>query len=144
VDVVGRIAGMPGFHSLARHTDGAAPAGILIFRFNGPIVFFNAGHFRQALLKAVGREGAPVHTVILDLLPVTGVDVTGLFTLKDLRDVLQERGIALAAAGRQTEWRHWLEERGFAQDAMPLFPTLKHAVKAFRAPEPGADAGPIH
>lgn len=135
VEILGRIAGMPGFHSLARHREGVAPAGILIFRFNGPIVFFNAGHFRHALLKAVGRDGAKVNAVILDLLPVTDVDVTGLFTLREVRDILSERGITLAAAGRQTEWRHWLEERGFPADAVPLFPTLKHAVKAYRAAE---------
>ncbi len=151
VEILGRIEGMPGFHSLARHKDGVAPAGILIFRFNGPIVFFNAGHFRQALLKAVSRPGAPVHAVILDLLPVTDVDVTGLFTLREVRDILNARGIALATAGRQTEWRQWLTQRGFSTEALPFFPTLKHAVKAFRAADPqgpasgsGADDASAH
>lgn len=135
VEILGRIEGMPGFHSLARHQSGVAPQGILIVRFNGPIVFFNAGHFRHALLKAVDREGAAVKTVILDLLPVTDVDVTGLFTLKEVKDALAERGITLAAAGRQTEWRQWLTQHGFAADHVPLYPTLRHAVKAFRAVE---------
>lgn len=136
VEILGRIAGMPGFHALDRHQDGLAPAGVLIVRFNGPIVFFNAGHFRHQLMAAVGPDGGSVATVILDLLPVTGVDVTGLFVLKEVRDALAARGIALVAAGRRTEWQQWLAAHGFPQDAIALYPTLRQAVKAFRADAP--------
>jgi high affinity sulfate transporter 1 len=137
VEILGRIAGMPGFHALDRHQDGLAPAGVLIVRFNGPIVFFNAGHFRHQLMAAVGPDGGSVATVILDLLPVTGVDVTGLFVLKEVRDALAARGIALVAAGRRTEWQQWLAAHGFPQDAIALYPTLRQAVKAFRVEAPG-------
>ncbi|MEP9348454.1 SulP family inorganic anion transporter [Xanthobacter sp. KR7-225] len=132
VEILGRIEGLPGFHSLDRHKDGVAPAGVLIFRFNGPIVFFNAGHFRHALLKAADGEGERVETVILDLLPVTDVDVTGLFALKEVKEALAASGIVLAAAGRQTEWLQWLDRHGFPRDALPLYPTLRQAVKACR------------
>lgn len=131
VEILGRVEGMPGFHALARHERATAPEGIVIFRFNGPLVFFNAGHFRHALLDAAGGGGAPT-AVILDLLPVTEVDVTGLFTLKEVLEVLTGRGVRLVGAGRQTEWRNWMEERGFNPDALPIYPTLRQAVKALQ------------
>jgi len=34
VEVLGEVEGFPGFHSLARHESGKAPAGLLLFRFN--------------------------------------------------------------------------------------------------------------
>lgn len=137
VEILGRVEGMHGFHALARHATATAPQGLIIFRFNGPLVFFNAGHFRQALLAAAA-DGAP-RAVVLDLLPVTEVDVTGLFTLKELTETLARRGIALVGAGRQTEWRNWMEARGFNPDAIALYPTLRQAVLALT--EAGAGEG---
>ncbi|MFG1299771.1 SulP family inorganic anion transporter [Xanthobacter sp. V3C-3] len=142
VEILGKVEGMHGFHALSRHQTATAPQGIIIFRFNGPLVFFNAGHFRHALLAAAGA-GAP-RAVVLDLLPVTEVDVTGLFTLKELTDTLAARGIALVGAGRQTEWRNWMEARGFSPDAIEIHPTLRQAVRALSeapaAPSPASDA----
>lgn len=133
VEILGRVEGMPGFHSLSRHESATAPHGLVIFRFNGPLVFFNAGHFRHALLAAAGGEAKPT-AVIIDLLPVTAVDVTGLFTLKEVTEVLRARGVEMVGAGRQTEWRNWMAERGFNPDGLSIYPTLRHAVKALSEP----------
>ncbi|MFS8037058.1 SulP family inorganic anion transporter [Xanthobacter sp. AM11] len=140
VEVLGRVAGMPGFHALSRHAGAAEPEGIVIFRFNGPLVFFNAGHFRQTLLAAARRGDAHV-SVVLDLIPVTEVDVTGLFTLKEVSVLLAARGVRLVGAGRQTEWRHWMEARGFDPAAFVIHPTLRHAVEALQAQDAAAADG---
>lgn len=144
VEILGRVEGMPGFHAVARHESATTPHGLVIFRFNGPLVFFNSGHFRHALLNAAGGE-APPTAVILDLLPVTEVDVTGLFTLREVTETLGARGVRMVGAGRQTEWRNWMAERGFNPDAMLIYPTLRHAVKALAPAEstggPGAEPG---
>jgi len=141
VEVLGRVAGMPGFHALSRHQSATAPEGLVIFRFNGPLVFFNAGHFRHALLDAT-RGTPPPSAVILDLLPVTEVDVTGLFALKELAVLLDRRGTRLVGAGRQTEWRNWMTQRGFNPDAFQIYPTLRHAVKGLAEPVSPPAEGP--
>lgn len=138
VEFLGRVAGMPGFHSLARHAAGEAPAGIVIVRFNGPLVFFNAGHFRRAVLAAVDRPGPRPASIVLDLIPISAVDVTGLFAVQELLAALGERGIRLAAAGRQTEWHHWLERRGFPTERLTIYPTLDEAVEALGGAVPDA------
>jgi len=130
VEVLGRVAGMPGFHAIERHQGAVTPPGVVIFRFNGPLVFFNADHFRRSLLQAASGHDGRAEGVVVDLLPITEVDVTGLFTFKEVADLLARRGIRIVAAGRQTEWRRWMEARGLATGAVEIYPTLRHAVKA--------------
>ena len=77
MELLGQVEGIPGFHALARHSRARPLPGIVIIRFNGPLVFFNTGYFRKECLAAVSRQEEPVGTVILDLLPVTKIDVSG-------------------------------------------------------------------
>lgn len=140
VEILGRVEGLPGFHSLARHPEGEAPAGVVIVRFNGPLVFFNAGHFRRAILAAADRPGPRPASIVLDLLPISAVDVTGLFTVHDLVFALRERGVRLVGAGRRTEWQQWLERRGFEAAHLEIFPTIGEAVAVVGA-GPTREAG---
>jgi hypothetical protein len=55
------------------------------------------------LLRAVDEAGPGLRHVI-DLLPVTSIDATGLLTVTELGEALNARGIGLNAAGRLTEW----------------------------------------
>ncbi|MGO9388674.1 SulP family inorganic anion transporter [Rhodoblastus sp.] len=136
IEILGKVDGLPGFHSLARHEQAQAEPGLLFFRFNGPLVFFNASFFKQKMLEAVGEAGPSLHHVVLDMLPVSEIDATGLFALKEINDALAARGISLCAAGRATEWRHWLERRDF-DTSIPIFPTLRAALR-----ELGGSASP--
>jgi high affinity sulfate transporter 1 len=128
VEVLGEVAGMPGFHSLARHPTAAARQGLLLFRFNAPIVFFNAPYFRRELFAAL--EAAPdVHDVVLDLIPVHTIDATGLLCIAEVKQTLAERGVSLSAAGRATQWKDWAMRRGHT-GMMNIFPTIQSAVHA--------------
>ena len=42
VEILGKVEGIPGLHSLGRHEGAEQLPGLLLFRFNGPITFFNA------------------------------------------------------------------------------------------------------
>lgn len=135
VEVLGRIPGVPGFHSRARHSEAQPVPGLLLLRFNGPLVFFNAGHFRHELLAALERMEVKPRAVVLDLLTVTDVDVTGLYTLMEVYDLLEAQGIELVAGGRQTQWGNWAQKRGFNVERIKLFRTLHQAVRALRDPK---------
>ncbi|MCX5494444.1 sulfate permease [Kaistia dalseonensis] len=140
VDRLGSVEGLPGFHALGRHKTARPVPGLVILRFNAPLVFFNAGQFRKELLAAVAAAPTPLHAVVIDLLPMTRIDITGLFTLRDIADALRQRGIRLVGAGRATEWKHWLAERGFDGPSVEIYPTLRRAVRAL-ATETGGPAG---
>lgn len=133
VEVLGEVEGLPGLHAISHHVGARTLEGLTLFRFNAPLVFFNAPYFRQQVLAAA-PAGRGLHWLVLDLLPVSRIDVTGFYTLKEVREALQRRGIVLKFAGRTAELATYLEGRGI--DVGPLresaYPTLRAAIKAFR------------
>jgi high affinity sulfate transporter 1 len=129
VEILGKVEGLPGLHSLDRHEGSQEFPGMLLFRFNAPITFFNAPHFKRELLRVVDAAGPNLRHVVIDLLPVTNIDATGLLTVTQLVQTLETRGIRLNAAGRATEWRNWARSRGFPGDRIRIFPTLRQAVR---------------
>ena len=136
VEILGKVEGFPGFHSLVRHEDGKSVPGLLLFRFNAPITFFNAPYFKREVLRAVDEAGSGLHHVVIDLLPVTSIDATGLMTITELATALNARGIGLNAAGRLTEWDIWAAERGFGSHGIGAFPTLRQAVRELSSQAP--------
>lgn len=136
VDQLGQVEGLPGLHSVKLHPGASTTPGLMLFRFNAPIVFFNAPHFRREVLAAVSRADADLKWFVLDMLPVTMVDSTGYYVIKDIAESLRMRGVEFALAGRSTEIRRWAEEHGFQLDEhsqrIRRFPTLRQAVRAYK------------
>lgn len=135
-EVLGAVEGLPGFHSRERHPEAHSIPGLCLFRFNSPIVFFNAPYFKRSALKAVADAGPEVRWLVLDAVPVTSHDVTGRRALRELERELGARDIAIALAGRQTEIANWRRETG-VDKLRPLaprhFPTLRSAVSSLQA-----------
>lgn len=135
VEILGEVEGHPGFHSVARHPTAQAHPGMLLFRFNAPLVFFNAPYFKQQAQAAVDAAGPDLKWFVLDALPITEVDVTGYCALEDLAHMLQARGVELMLAGRMTETLELRRMLGIGESKVVAryFPTLEKAVQAYRA-----------
>jgi MFS superfamily sulfate permease-like transporter len=123
---------------LARHPQAVAVPGLVLFRFNGPIVFFSAAHFKREALKAAA--GADVRWFVIDMLPVSLVDTTGLYVLRDTFELLRARGIVIGVARREPEWMRWATEPAFVGrlDGLRVFPTLRQAAQAYAEEVQGA------
>ena len=147
VDQLGEVEGLPGLHSVKLHSGATTTAGLMLFRFNAPIVFFNAPHFRREVLAAVRKADADLKWLVLDMIPVTMIDSTGYFMIKNLAESLRERGIELVLAGRTAEIKRWAEERGFRTDEdshrVRRFPTLRQALRAYRLWVAARDSQPL-
>jgi len=137
VETLGKVPGYPGLHSLERHGEGKAIPGLLLFRFNAPVTFFNAPYFKRELMRAVDEAGPGLRHVVIDLLPVSDIDATGLLTVVEVISVLKARGISFDAAGRATEWRVWAERKGFDDQRIRYFPTLRQAMRELSAEDQG-------
>jgi high affinity sulfate transporter 1 len=137
IEILGEVPGFPGFHSIHRHPDATTIPGLMLLRFNAPLVFFNAPYFKRGILTAAGSAGSSLKWLVLDMLPITSVDATGLYAAEEIADTLRERGVVLAAAGRQTEWHVWLESRGraAADRKIPIYSSLRDVVRAYRRAE---------
>ena len=71
---------------------------------------------------------------VIDAIPISDIDVNGLYALRDLNMELEARGTTLMLAGRRTELLIWLREIGVFRTELDnrLFPTLSQALKAYR------------
>ena len=134
VEILGELEGEAGYQSVARHPAARLQPGLLLFRYNGPIVFFSAPHFKREVLAAAAAAGPGLRWFVLDLLPVSQIDTTGLFAIRDACDALRERGVVVAAAGRDTEWADRASRRDLSGvlSGIRFFPTLRLAELAYR------------
>ena len=135
VELLGEEKGLPGLHSIDRHGQAQAIPGMVLFRFNAPLVFFNADHFKQCALAAVRASGDDLRWFVIDAIPISDVDINGLAVLKDLQQKLASRNVKLVWAGRQSEFLSCLRGMGEPTERVSelTYPTLRQAVHAFRA-----------
>jgi high affinity sulfate transporter 1 len=145
VEILGEVPGHPGFHSVTRHRDARTEPGMLLFRFNAPLVFFNAPYFRQQALAAIDRAGPELKWFVVDAMPITQVDLTGYFEFRSLVQAVEARGVELVVAGRVTESHEWRAASGIDEGpiAAVRYATLEEAVWAYRrrftdVPDPNA------
>jgi high affinity sulfate transporter 1 len=151
-EVLGEVEGYPGFHSVTRHPTARTVPGLLLFRFNSPVVFFNAPYFKRAVLQTAVAAGPGLRWFVIDAVPVTGIDVTGRHTLIELERELAARDVKLVIAGRLTQTRERLRKIGREDLGQKVlhFPTIEEAARIFhteiraddhadRAGTPGAD-----
>jgi anti-anti-sigma regulatory factor len=107
--------------------------GALALRFDGPLVFFNAPHFKHEVLTTVGHaEG--IRWLVLDMLPVSRLDITGLTVLFELNRSLRALGIQLVLAGRIDNLAQQMQRRGisFESEQIMVCPTLNTAIREYR------------
>ena len=133
VELLGKEKGLPGLHSIDRHTSAKAIPGLVLFRFNAPLVFFNADHFNQCALKAVQASGDDLRWFVIDTIPISEIDINGVVVLKDLKQRLASQNVQLVLAGRQSEFLTRMRHMGEpAENVSELtYPTLRQAVNAF-------------
>lgn len=141
IEILGKAEGLSGFHSVARHPGATTEPGLMMFRFNAPLVFFNAPYFKQQALAAIAAAGPDLRWFALDAMPLTQVDVTGYDALKSLSQTLRERGAELVVAGRQTETAEWRSAKGLSDSPIAArhFPTLRRTLHAYRELRAAAD-----
>ncbi|CRI67599.1 conserved membrane hypothetical protein [Thiocapsa sp. KS1] len=96
--ILGRVAGIKGYHDMTRYPDARRIPGLVLFRWDAPLFFANAEFFRDRLLDAVATSPTPVRWVVVAAEPVTSVDVTSADMLAELDETLHAAGIELCFA----------------------------------------------
>jgi high affinity sulfate transporter 1 len=131
-EILGRVPGMRGWHSIDRHPGAATVAGLVVFRFSSPITFFNSAYLKQCARRAVQTATPAPSFFVIDAVPIGSIDVTGLYALRDLRAEFAQQGITMLVAGRRTELLDWFRKNGLYRPEFEtiFFATLKQAVEA--------------
>jgi high affinity sulfate transporter 1 len=138
-EVLGRIDGVDGWHSVAAHPGATTLDGVVVYRWEAPLFFANANAFRAEVRKLV-RELSP-RWVVVQCEAITDIDVTAAEMLEQLDDELNAAGVHMAFA----EMRSRIQGRALLYglfdtlDRDHFYPTLDAALAAVRD-EP--DQGP--
>jgi high affinity sulfate transporter 1 len=133
-EVLGAVDGLSGLHSIERHPGARTVPGLVLYRFDAPLTFFNADYFKSRVLALADKAGPGLQWFVVDAIPISRIDLTGLYALRDLRQRLEARGTLLIFAGRKTELLIWFREAGLyrLEHEKWFFPTLRQALKAYQ------------
>ena len=131
--VLGRVTGRKGYHDVARHPDAALVPGLVLYRFDAPLFFANAGVFHERLLHAVAEAAQPVRMVVVAAEPITDVDTTAADMLIELARDLEEGGVEIAFAEMKGPSKDKLEAYGLLRlmGEPRFYPTVGAAVHAY-------------
>ena len=137
--VLGRVDGLAGYHDVRSYPRAAHLPGLVIVRFDAPLIFANATTFRDQIRKLAANEPRP-RWILLAAEPLTDVDTTAADMLEDLDQDLNDHGTSLVFAELKDPVRRKIERYGLDHSFEPghFFPTIEAAVTAFRA-ETGAE-----
>jgi high affinity sulfate transporter 1 len=131
--VLGRIPGVDGFHDVTGQAGAETLPGLIIYRFDSSLVFFNADYFKKRVRTMIAEAKAKPQWFLLDAESMPWIDTTGAAILDEVHNELAEKNIVLAVAHAKKPLRFMLERTGLKEriGASGLFPTLGAAIEAF-------------
>ena len=134
VAVLGRIPGTKRFSDRERSPENEMIPGVLIFRPESGLVYFNMDHVRDTILDRVHAEAVPPKLIVLDLSAAPHVDMHSAHMLASLAQELTSSGGRLQAVEARSSVRERL--RGEGVDArlggIDRFTSVADALEAFQ------------
>jgi high affinity sulfate transporter 1 len=112
VAFLGRIPGTRRFSDRERHPDNELIPGVLIFRPESGLIYFNVNHVCETIAGRVGAAAATVQLVIIDLSAAPMVDLQSAHSLAELADDLRGAGIRVQVVEARSSVRERLRGEG--------------------------------
>ena len=138
--VLGWVDSVEGWHDLGTYPAATQIPGVVVYRWEAPLFFANAGSFSEQIRKIV-RERHP-RWVVLQCEAVTDVDVTAAEMLERLDNELNAAGTHLAFAEMRSRLQELTLRYGLLDtlDRDHFYPTLDVALEQIQA----GDVKPEH
>jgi high affinity sulfate transporter 1 len=130
--VMGQIPGTGGFHDIKAYPQAATVPGLIIYRFESALLFFNSDYFKARIRGHVKVATEQPRTFLLDAESMPMMDTTGAASLEEIVAELSGLGIAFAVARPNVRLRLMLERTGLKEKIGDgnFFPTIAAAVAA--------------
>jgi anti-anti-sigma factor len=136
VSRLGRLPGTDRYADRSRNPEVEATPGVLVVRVEAALLYFNAGHVRDAVRGLVAEGGEGLRVVVWDLSTSPYVDIAGLRMLAGLARDLAARGIVLRLAEAHATVRDLVRREGATE--LPLPEGRITVAEAVRRQEPAA------
>jgi anti-anti-sigma factor len=111
---LGRIPGTRRFSDIERHSDNELIPGVLIFRVESSLLYFNTEFVRRVVWGRI-QASSPLRLVVCDLSNSPYVDVAGARMLTELEKALAARGVQLRLAEAHARVRDLLRAEGLEE-----------------------------
>ena len=95
---LGRLPNTDSYRDISVHTEAETVPGLLVFRFDGPIIFANAGFFADEVHRLISAAETPVKEVLIPADQINHLDSTAANLLERLKTELEAKGISLSMA----------------------------------------------
>jgi len=112
VALLGRIPGTRRFSDHDRHPDNELIPGVMVFRPESGLFYFNMDHVRDTILDHVGAGPTPPGLVVLDLSSAPFVDMHGAQMLGSLAEELKTMGSRVQVVEARASVRDRLRAEG--------------------------------
>src|SRR5213080_859978 len=135
VAFLGRIPGTRRFSDRARHPNNELIHGVLIFRPESGLVYFNVDNVCDSILSRVRAEPTPPKLVVLDLSAAPRVDLQSAHALGGMADELTAKGIRFQAVEPRASVRDRLRNEGVdgKLGGVNRFTTVADAIDHFQS-----------
>ena len=132
-EVLGRLDGQEGWHSVRGSAGAEELAGVLVYRWEAPLFFANAGMFRQQVRRRV-RKRHP-RWVVLQCEAITDIDVTAADMLERLDLELNADGVHVAFVELRSRLHDLVYQYGLFQtlDRDHFYDSVDEALEAIAA-----------
>ncbi len=146
VAFLGRIPGTRRYSDLERNPDNEPVPGAILFRVEASVLYFNAEHVRQEILRKIRATEPGPRLVLGDLSTSPYVDVAGARMLRELHEELEARGVALRLAEARSGVRDMLRAEGLGERVgyFGRRVSVDDVLESFFAPGPARDRSAPH
>jgi MFS superfamily sulfate permease-like transporter len=137
VAFLGRIPGTRRFSDSARHQSNEQIPGVLAFRVEAGLVYFNVDHVLRVVLERVEVAGDSLGLVVCDLSTSPSIDLAGAKMLLHLQAELARRSIVLRLVEARASVRDLLRIEGAEErvGAINRYATLADVIEDFQKTE---------
>jgi len=137
--LLGIVPGMDGYNELAMSPNAQTIPGAILYRFEAPLLFFNADYFKARVLSLADSTQPRPRWLVLSAESISQLDTTGAQAVDELRAELQTRGVQLMLARPKLYMRKYgqsikLDEKIGLDN---IFPSIRMAVEAIQQRDAG-------
>ncbi|TDB62989.1 SulP family inorganic anion transporter [Photorhabdus khanii] len=123
-------------HSINQGNEIKPVDGVMMYRFNSPLTYFNVSYFKKRVLQHVNRvKKRPGWLVVDAAVSFTYDDVSVFAAIDELITELKVKGVTLVLAGRRTELTRWIKQNKLrsSDDDLVVVPDLYFAVRMIQS-----------
>lgn len=132
--VLGDLPEHDGWVDVGEYPNAVTTAGLVVFRFDAPLIFINAERFSDRIDEVLSAACDPIDWLVIDCEGIGTLDASAVDVLQEVIASLERRHISTVAVARTND--HVLDRMRRARLTEPggpirVFPTINAAVRAF-------------